>query len=274
MNILQYILAGFIGGMAQIVGGTMGMGFGLITSSSMMALGFAPSIAVATINISKVFIGLASGLSHWRFGNVRREWLIPLIGGGLAGGVLGGLLLTSIPPRVARTWVGIVLLLMGGLVIWRTIHWKVYCTIKQKECLECPAHNDDIDLPKSNKNYTMFKLGGLGLLAAFVNGLTGSYGPIATTGVLFLEKGEPRHAIGTVKIAEFFVALGVSLTIITKLSLSHFPFGLVIALSVGGILVAPIAAYICRIITPKLLALMVGITLTGMNLIAIFLLMR
>lgn len=276
MEVLQYILTGFVGGLAQIVDGTLGMGFGLITSSSMMALGFAPAIAVATINVAKIITGLASGLSHWRFGNVRRDLLIPLIVGGLAGGVLGGLLLTSIQPGKARAWVGIILLLMGGLVIWRTIHWKVYCTIKDKgkECSGCPSLSNGNSFLSNSRNHTILKIGGIGFLAAFVNGLSGAYGPIATTGVLLLGKGEPRHAIGSVNMAEFFVALGVSITIITKLSLSQFPFGLAIALSVGGILVAPVAAYICRIITPRLLAFMVGIALTGMNIIAIFLLMR
>lgn len=274
MEAIQYILTGFIGGLAQIVDGTLGMGFGLITSSSMMALGFAPAIAVATINVAKVTTGLASGLSHWRVGNVRRDWLAPMIAGGLAGGILGGLLLTSINPGKARTWIAILLLLMGGLVIWRTIHWKVYCTLrdKGKECIGCPAINSTNSLSKSNKNHTMLKLGGIGFLAAFVNGLSGAFGPIATSGVLLLEKGEPRHAIGTVNMTEFFVALGVSITIITRLSLSQFPFGLAIALSLGGILIAPVAAYICRVITPRLLAFMVGISLTGMNAIAIFLL--
>lgn len=276
MEVLQYILTGFVGGLAQIVDGTLGMGFGLITSSSMMALGFAPAIAVATVNVAKIITGLASGLSHWRFGNVRRDWIIPLAAGGLIGGVLGGLLLTSIQPGNARAWVGIILLLMGGLVIWRTIHWKVYCTIKDKgkECSGCPAISNGNSFLSNGKNHTILKIGGIGFLAAFVNGLSGAYGPIATTGVLLLGKGEPRHAIGTVNMAEFFVALGVSITIITKLSLSQFPFGLAIALSLGGVLIAPLAAYICRIITPRLLALMVGISLTGMNIIAIFLLTR
>ena len=274
MEFIQYIVTGFVGGLAQIVDGTIGMGFGLITSSSMMALGFAPAVAVATINVAKIITGLASGLSHWRFGNVRRDWLVPLILGGLAGGVLGGLLLTSIQPGNARTWVAILLILMGGLVIWRTIHWKVYCTLKEKECRGCPAHTNGNAFPPNNKNHMILKLGGLGFLAAFVNGLSGAYGPMATTGVLLLEKGEPRHAIGTVNMAEFFVAVGVSVTIIAKLSLSQFPFGLALSLAVGGILIAPIAAYICRIITPRLLAFMVGISLTGMNIIAIVLLMR
>lgn len=276
MEALQFIITALVGGLAQIVDGTLGMGFGLITSSSMMALGYAPAIAVATINMAKVVTGLASGLSHWRFGNVRRDWFIPLVAGGLLGGVLGGLLLTSIPPEKARTGVAILLLLMGGLVIWRTVHWKVYCRIKDKgkECIGCPAVSNGDSLQDNNRNHTILKVGGIGLLAAFISGLSGAYGPIATSGVLLLGKGEPRHAIGTVNMVEFFVALAVSVTIITKLSLSQFPFGLAIALSLGGILVAPVAAYICRIITPRLLALMVGLSLTGMNLVAIFLLVR
>jgi uncharacterized membrane protein YfcA len=179
-------------------------------------------------------------------------------------------------PENARAWVGIILLLMGGLVIWRTIHWKIYCTIKDKgkECSGCPAVSNGDSFLSSGKNHAILKIGGIGFLAAFFNGFSGAYGPIATTGLLLLGKGEPRHAIGTVNMAEFFVALGVSITIITKLSLSQFPFGPAIALSLGGVLVAPVAAYICRIITPRVLAFMVGISLTGMNIIGLFLLLR
>lgn len=274
MEAFQYILVGFIGSLGQIVDGVLGMGFGLIASSSMMALGFIPAAAVATINLAKIVTGLASGLSHWRFGNVKQEWLIPLTAGGLIGGIVGALLLTSIEADRARFWTGIILLVMAGLVIWRSIRWKVYCIFKSKggECVGCPVHSNGNGLFQRNKNHARLKLGGLGFLAAFINGLTGAYGPLATTGVLLLEKGEPRKAIGTVNLSEFFVALVVSLTIITRMDLKNFSPGLALSLALGGIVIAPAAAYICRTLSPRVLTLLVGITVIGMNVVATFLL--
>lgn len=276
LETFHFILAFLIGGMGQIVDGILGMGFGLIASSSLVAVGFAPALAVAMINVAKVVTGLASGLSHWRFGNVRRDWLIPLVAGGIVGGIAGGYIITGVKPETARYWVGFLLVLMGGLVVWRTLRWKIYCSLKGKgrECPECPIYNNGNGLLEKNRNHTLIKLGGLGFVAALINGLSGAYGPMATTGVLLLEKTSPRYAIGTVNMAEFFVALSVSTTIIARLSFSQFPFGLTLALALGGVLVAPVAAYICRILTPRLLSLMIGITVIGINVLSVFLLMQ
>lgn len=274
-GISAFLLVTAIGGLAQVIDGSLGMGFGAFSSFLMIASGLAPAVAVAVVNASKIFTGLASGLSHWRMGNVRKDWLLPMLLGGVSGGFIGGYLLTSVPPEKAKPWVSALLLVMGLLIVWRAVRWKFACIAAKgnEKCLHCPR-GEQQDLPRNSSSKPLVKLGALGFLAAFVNGLTGAYGPIATSGVMLLEKGQPRHAVGTVNFVEFFVATTVATTILVRQGLGQFPLSLMIALSLGGILVAPLAAYICRRLPARGLAFVMGSSLIALNFKAVMLLIR
>lgn len=273
-GIFALIAVGAIGSLAQVIDGSLGMGFGVFASSLLIATGFAPAVAVAVVNAAKVFTGLASGLSHWSLGNVRREWLLPLLLAGVPGGFLGAYLLTSVSPGTARPWVSLLLLVMGLLIVYRALRWKVPCAgqVWDDKCENCPKGKWQW-VAEQVKNNARGKLAVLGFLAAVVNGVSGAYGPLATSGTLLLERGHPRHAIGTVNLAEFFVATTVATTILARQGLGQFPIGLVAALAIGGILVAPLAAYICRGLPAKPLAFLAGSVLVASNLrvVAIFL---
>jgi len=265
-GLLVFLGVAGIGGVAQLVDGSLGMGFGVFSASLMVAIGFAPAVAVATVNAAKIITGLASGLSHWGLGNVRRDWLLPLALSGVLGGFLGGYLLTSISSETAKPAVSLLLLVMGLLIVWRALRGRVACSVEAQgeKCKQCPRGKWQL-LAENARNNSRAKLGALGFLAALVNGFSGAYGPIATSGVLLLEKGQPRHAIGTVNLAEFFVAITVAVTILVRIGLDQFPIGLVLALATGGILVAPLAAYICRGLSPKALAFLTGSLLIALN---------
>ena len=264
-GLLLFLGVAGIGAVSQLVDGSLGMGFGVFSASLMVATGFAPAVAVATVNAAKIMTGLASGLSHWGLDNVRRDWLLPLALSGVLGGFLGGYLLTSIPSETAKPVVSVLLLVMGLLIVWRALRWRVPCAEAQGEkCKQCPRGKWQL-LAENARNNSKAKLGALGFVAALVNGFSGAYGPIATSGVLLLEKGQPRHAIGTVNLAEFFVAITVAVTILLRIGLDQFPIGLVLALAAGGIMVAPLAAYICRGLSPKALAFLTGSLLIALN---------
>ena len=264
-SIIIVVIIGIIG---QVIDGSLGMGFGVFSSSLMIGTGLAPAIAVAVVNTAKIFTGLSSGLSHWKFGNVRREWLIPLVLSGIAGGVLGAYLLTSIPPTVARPYVSGLLLVAGGLLIWRSLRWRVPCAVRawDNKCLDCPGQKRDWQwLTSQSKNHALNKIGALGFVAALLNGLSGAYGPIATTGMMFLEKDQPRYAVGTVNMAEVFVAAAVVATLFIRQGPSGFPATLVLALVIGAALAAPLAAYICRNLPPRALTFSMGVLLIASN---------
>src|SRR3712207_9258305 len=98
----MWIIAVFAlaGGLAQLVDGTLGMGFGVTSATALLFLGVAPVTASAATHAAKLPTTLISGLAHWREGNVDRAILLRVALPGAAGGLLGGGGLTNIrlPP--------------------------------------------------------------------------------------------------------------------------------------------------------------------------------
>ncbi|MCG3012228.1 sulfite exporter TauE/SafE family protein, partial [Pseudomonas aeruginosa] len=75
----------------------------------------------------------------------------------------------------------------------------------------------------------------------------GGWGPVNTPILLSSKKLEPRYVIGTVSASEFFVTLSASISFIIFLGFGNINWGTVIALALGGVLSAPIAAYLVKI---------------------------
>jgi glucan phosphoethanolaminetransferase (alkaline phosphatase superfamily) len=69
---------------------------------------------------------------------------------------------------------------------------------------------------------------------------------------------EPRKIIGTVDTSEFLVALAASIGFLFALSFAEIPWTVVGALLIGGVIAAPIAAYIVRILPARILGSTVG----------------
>jgi uncharacterized protein len=86
----------------------------------------------------------------------------------------------------------------------------------------------------------------------------GGWGPISTPTLLSSGRMEPRKIIGTVDTSEFVVALCASLGFLISLSFAQVPWTVVGALLVGGIVAAPLAAYIVRLLPTRLLGTAVG----------------
>src|SRR5690606_25938449 len=95
------------------------MGYGVTSSSMLLALGVAPAMASASVHAGEVVTTLVSGFAHWRFGNVDRRMMWRLGVPGAAGAFLGALLLASLPIRAARLGVAAFLFLLGVAVLVR-----------------------------------------------------------------------------------------------------------------------------------------------------------
>ena len=95
----------------------------------------------------------------------------------------------------------------------------------------------------------------------------GGWGPISTPTLLSSGRMEPRKIIGTVDTSEFLVALSASIGFLFALSLAQIPWTIVGALLLGGVIAAPIAAYIVRILPARILGTAVGgiILITNMK---------
>jgi uncharacterized protein len=99
----------------------------------------------------------------------------------------------------------------------------------------------------------------LGLIAGFLDAAGGGgWGPISTPTLLSSGRMEPRKIIGTVDTSEFLVALSASIGFLFALSFAEIPWTVVGALLLGGVIAAPIAAYIVRIMPARILGSAVG----------------
>ena len=72
----KLIVLAMVGFVAQLVDGSLGMGYGATSSTLLVLAGLTPLAASASVHFSELGTNLASGLSHWRLRNV--DW--PVVG--------------------------------------------------------------------------------------------------------------------------------------------------------------------------------------------------
>jgi uncharacterized membrane protein YfcA len=240
-NIWLFIMVGFF---AQTIDGALGMAYGVSSMTMLLTFGIPPAAASASVHASKVFTNLASGLSHWSFGNV--DWvLVRKLGlSGMVGGVIGALLLTVIPEQVLRPIISFYLILMAIIIFWRVL--------KKNEVKQVRTH-----------------LYPLGIVGGFFDALGGGgWGPIVTS-TLLARGNHPRYTIGSVNTAEFFIAVVQSITFFLTIGLVHWQ--IILGLIIGGIISAPMAALLVKKIPVQALMNLIGvvIALLGVRMIVL-----
>lgn len=233
LDILPFIAVGFA---AQLVDGALGMAFGVISSTLLISVGVPPAAASASVHTVESFTTAASGISHVAHKNVDWKLLRRLVLPGMAGGILGAYVLSSIDADVARPFVLSYLAAIGIYLLWRGLHYP-------------PAERT----PKV--------VGLLGLGGGFLDAAGGGgWGPVVTSNLL-IQGGNPRKVIGTVNTAEFFLTVTISATFIFALGWEAFTIATA-GLLIGGVAAAPFGAIVAKRVPAKGLLILVGIVLT------------
>ncbi|MGE7592231.1 sulfite exporter TauE/SafE family protein [Peribacillus frigoritolerans] len=237
----KLIIFAFIGFLAQLIDGSLGMAYGVTSTSLLLTFGIAPAVASASVHLSEVVTTAASGISHMKFGNVDRQALLKLIIPGSIGAFAGACFLSNLPGNVVKPYISIFLLILGVYVLFRFL-------IISKTRTEMKSIN-------ISRKKSIF----LGLIAGFADATGGGgWGPI-TTPVLLSQKGVPaRKVVGTVDTSEFAVAVSATLGFLIALGWQEVNWFWVIALMAGGIIAAPIAAWIVTKLPSYLLGVLVG----------------
>ena len=103
----------------------------------------------------------------------------------------------------------------------------------------------------------------LGLFGGFMDAIGGGgWGPVVTTSML--ANGEPpRTTIGSVNLTEFFVTLAEAITFLLTLGMLDWP--VVIGLIAGGAIAAPLGAYLTKKIPTKIMLIVVGLLVIGLQ---------
>lgn len=241
-----FLLVGFF---AQLIDGAVGMAYGVISSSVLLAFGVPPAQASATIHAAECFTTGASGASHLLHRNVDWRLLARLAPAGIIGGVIGAYLLTGFDPTFIKAVVVAYLGVLGLIMLYRAMQGPK----------EEPPHLKHV-VP-------------LGVVGGFLDASGGGgWGPIVTS--TLLGRGHPpRYVIGSVNAAEFFVAVAISVTFLITVLTGRFELegGLAAGaaalggLILGGLIAAPLAGYVTKIAPAPLLLGMAAVLVVSLS---------
>ncbi|MBI5711107.1 MAG: sulfite exporter TauE/SafE family protein [Candidatus Eisenbacteria bacterium] len=230
-----YVLVGFS---AQLIDGTLGMGYGVSASTLLLSRGLGPAAVSATVHAAEVFTTGLSGVSHHYFGNIDRRLFWRLVVPGVAGAIVGAYVLASLPGERFRPIIAAYLLAMGLFIIVRVF--------KTAPPVSVTTH-----------------LTPLGFFGAFIDAVGGGgWGPVVAS-TLIARGNHARLTVGSVNAAEFFVTLAASLTFIATIGLQHWR--IVLGLALGGMAAAPLGAYACRKIPHRPFMFLVGLLVVGLS---------
>ncbi len=240
-DILYLVGIGFV---AQLVDGSLGMAFGLISTTAMLSLGIPPAQASAAVHTAEVATSATSGIAHLLHKNIDYRLFVTLGIAGVFGGVLGAYILSNIDGRAIRPFVSAYLLICGMLIVFKATR-----------------------LAPTNEDAKPGYAAPLGLVGGFLDAIGGGgWGPLVTS-TLIGSGHAPRRVIGSVNAAEFLITVAVASTFFIELGIAHLSH--IGALIVGGVLAAPLGAFIVRYLQPRKLMLMVGVLVCALAVVQI-----
>lgn len=237
-----FLITLFCGFIAQMIDGTLGMAYGVSSSTLLRALGIPSAMSSFCTHCAEVFTTLASGISHISMKNIDKKLFLRLIIPGVIGGVLGTYVLTSFDDSVISPFISAYLVIMGVIIFLKAFDKK------ERKNREIGAG-----------------VYPLALVGGFSDSLGGGgWGPVVTSTLLAINC-DIRKTIGSVNAAEFFVTVAESAAFFITMGSPGENLPAVLGLIVGGVIAAPLAALLCKKIPIKPLIAIVGLLIIGIN---------
>lgn len=236
-----FIVVGFC---AQIIDGALGMAFGVLSTTSLLALGVPAANASAMTHVTEMFTTAASGISHAWHRNVDWKLVARLAPAGMIGGAAGAFLLASVDGKVIEPFVSAYLIAIGLVILWKAFH---------------PMPKRDVH------DWMVPPVGFCGGVLDAVGG--GGWGPIVTSSLV--GRGhEPKRVIGSTNFTEFAVTLVISITFVLTLGWSEL--GSAVGLIIGGVIAAPFGAILVKRLPVKPLMIAVSIVIIATSAMRFF----
>jgi len=230
-----------VGFVAQLVDGALGMAYGVLTNTALLAIGLLPAQASALVHTAEVFTTSASAASHIYHRNVDWRLVVRLGVTGVLGAILGAWILSNIEVTAARRFVYAYLLIMGLYILWKSMRIA--------------------PRPRNPASWTTV----LGFGAGFLDATGGGgWGPM-TTSTLVGSGHAPRYSVGSVNTAEFFVTVAAATTFFAELgavALEHL-----IPLVLGGVLAAPFGGWFVKHVPARGLMTAVGALIVTLSIV-------
>jgi hypothetical protein len=236
----EFVIFFAIGIFAQLVDGTLGMGYGATSTSFLLAYGVPPAISSTGVHVAEMFTTGASTISHHKFGNINKKLFRHLLIPGVLGSITGAYLLSDvIDGEAIKPFIALYMIVLAIIIIKKALVKNI---VKKK--------TKRLDLLASFGGF-MDSIGG------------GGWGPIVTSTLLGRGRN-PRYTIGTVNAAEFAVAFASGITFMIFGGIKGW--NVIIGLILGGVIAAPIAAYLVNKIQRKPMMIVVGILIIILSL--------
>jgi uncharacterized protein len=237
-TLIVFALVGFG---AQLVDGALGMAYGVTSTSLLLLVGTNPATASASVHLAEVGTTIAAGVSHWRFGNVDWRLVLRLGVPGAIGAFLGATLLSALSTDDAAPYMSGILLALGVYILVRF-----------------SVRPPRVSTARVSPHRSRF-LSPLGLVAGFVDASGGGgWGPVATPALLTAGRTAPRTVVGSVDTSEFLVALAASIGFLLGLGTEVLDPWTIGGLLLGGVLAAPLAAWLVTKVPAPVLGTAVG----------------
>ncbi len=236
----------FVAGLAaSLVDGALGMGFGPTSSSILLGSGLSPAAISTTVNLAKVATGLTAAVAHWRFENIDRRLVRRLALPGSVGALIGVSVLASVDGKQLKPILGVLLLVMAARILLRFSR-------PLPPAARTAESEDGKGVGYDDRGTALAATAG-----GVTNGLVGAWGPVVTP--FLLHRGvAPRYAIGSVNTAEVAVAVVASGSLLASVGGGGIDVAIVLAMLAGGVVGAPIAAWLMRFLPARGLGVAVG----------------
>ncbi len=236
----HFVIFLLIGVFAQLVDGTLGMGYGATSTSFLLSFGVPPAISSMGVHVAEMFTTGASAISHYKFKNINKKLVLSLLIPGVSGSILGAYLLSNvIDGDKIKPLIAIYMIILAVIIIIKGLRGKI----------------------QKRKTKRLGLLAGFGGFMDAVGG--GGWGPIVTS-TLMGQGRNPRYTIGSVNTAEFAISFASGITFILFGGISGWQ--VIAGLILGGVIAAPISAYLVNKIPRKPVTVLVGLLLIFLSL--------
>ena len=233
-----------VGFVAQLVDGALGMAYGVLTNTALLAIGLPPAHASALVHTTEIFTTSASAASHIYHRNVDWRMVARLGVTGVLGAILGAWVLSNVEVNAARRFVYAYLLIMGFYILWKSM--------RVASASRSPADWTSV----------------LGFGAGFLDATGGGgWGPM-TTSTLVGSGHAPRYSVGSVNTAEFFVTVSAATTFFVEIG--AVPLEQLIPLVLGGVLAAPFGGWLVKRVPARGLMTAVGVLIVTLSIVQLF----
>ncbi|QIY90490.1 sulfite exporter TauE/SafE family protein [Chryseobacterium gallinarum] len=237
-----------VGVFAEIVAGSMGMGYGVICTTTLMFLNIPPHIVSASIHSAESFTTAAGSISHVKLRNVSKSLVKKLAVPAVIGAIIGAVCLTYLGEyyaKITKILIAFYTLYLGFRILSNAFKEKQNKALKRKT-----------------------NLTGLGLIGGFIDSFAGGgWGPLVT-GTLIKNAFTPRFAVGSSTVAKCILTITAAVTFFFTLGIQHW--NIILGLLIGGIITAPFSAMLTAKLPVKKMFLVIGILVIIMSSVTIY----